>query len=83
MEKKTVGVSGGDVQNKRFRQCLLSDYLLLKAYLPVTKMQTQTQTDAPNQHRKSGNDGQWASQIQRNNPHTIAYLCSVAWDGMS
>jgi hypothetical protein len=57
----------------------LSGYLLLKVYfLQVTKMHAQT--DAPNQHHKRGNDGQWASQIQRNNTHSIAYLCSVAWD---
>jgi hypothetical protein len=56
----------------------LSDYVALKAYLLLTK--TQTQTDAPSQHRKRGNDGQWASRVQRNNPHTIAYLCGVAWD---
>jgi hypothetical protein len=57
MEKKTVGVIvKNDVQDERFRQCLLSNYLLLNANLQVT--QTQTQTDAPNQHWKRGNDGQ-------------------------
>jgi hypothetical protein len=76
--KKQLGLMDIDVQNDRFRQCLLSDYVSLKAYLLVTK--GQTQIDAPNQHRKRGNDGQWASQLQRNNPHTIAYLCSIAWD---
>jgi hypothetical protein len=75
--RKQLGLMDIDVQNDRFRQCLLSDYVSLKAYLLVTK--GQTQTDAPNQHRKRGNDGQWASRLQRNNPHTIAYICSIAW----
>ncbi len=74
MEKKTVGVSGGDVQNKRFRQCLLSDYLLLKAYLQVTKMQTQTQTDAPNQHRKSGNNVKFNATIHTPSLTFVALL---------
>jgi hypothetical protein len=76
--RKQLGLDEIDVRNQRFRQCLLSDYVALKAYLLLTK--TQTQTDAPNQHRKRGNDGQWASRLQRNNPHTIAYLCGVTWD---
>jgi hypothetical protein len=76
--RKQLGLAETDVKDGRFRQCLLSDYLSLKAYLLVTKRQTQT--DAPNQHRKRGNDGQWTSRVQRNNPHTMAYLCSVAWD---
>jgi hypothetical protein len=78
MEEKTVGVRGSDVKDERFRQCLLSDYLSLMAYLQFTT--TLTQTDGPNQHRKRGNDGQWASQTQRNNLHSIAYLCNVTWD---
>ena len=76
--RKQLGLEDSDVKDERFRQCLLSDYLSLKVYLHV--MKTHTQTNAPNQHRKRGNDGQWASRIQRNNPHSIAYLCSVAWD---
>ena len=76
--RKQLELVASDVQNEPFRQCLLSNYLSLKAYLLVTK--TQTQTDAINQHRKRGNDGQWTSRVQRNNPHTMAYLCSVAWD---
>jgi hypothetical protein len=63
-----------DIQDERFRQCLLSDYLPLKAYLQVTKALSQTK-NAPTQHRKRGNDGQWINRIQRSNPHTIAYLC--------
>ncbi len=35
---------------------------------------------AREEYRKRGNDGQWASRTQRNNPHSIAYLCNVAWD---
>ncbi len=76
--RKQLGLAESDVKDERFRQCLLSDYLSLKAYLLVTKRQTQT--DAPNQHRNRGNNGQWASRVQRNNPHTMAYLCSVAWE---
>jgi hypothetical protein len=76
--RKQLGLAENDVQNERpLRQCLLSDYLSLKVYLLVTKRQTQT--DAPSQHWKRGNDGQRASRLQRNNPHTIAYLCSVTW----
>jgi hypothetical protein len=76
--RKQLGLVGSDVKDERFRQCLLSDYLSPKAYLQLTT--TLTQTDGPNQHRKRDNDGQWASQTQRNNPHSIAYLCNVAWD---
>jgi hypothetical protein len=76
--RKQLGLVGSDVKDEKFRQCLLSDYVSLKAYLQLTT--TLTQTDGPNQHRKRGNDGQWASQTQRNNPHSIAYLCNVAWD---
>jgi hypothetical protein len=76
--RKQLGLVGSDVKDERFRQCLLSDYLSLKAYLQLTT--TLTQTDGPNQHRKRVNDGQWASRTQRNNPHSIAYLCNVAWD---
>jgi hypothetical protein len=57
--RKQLGLMDIDMQNDRFRQCLLSDYVSLKAYLLVAK--GQTQIDAPNQHRKRGNDGQWAS----------------------
>jgi hypothetical protein len=58
--RKELGLAESDVQNnEQFRQCLLSDYLSLKAYLLVTKRQTQT--DAPNQQRERRNDGQWAS----------------------
>jgi hypothetical protein len=76
--RKQLGLVGSEVKDERFRQCLLSNYLSLKAYLQLTT--TLTQTDGPNQHRKRGNDGQWASRTQRNNPHSIAYLCNVAWD---
>jgi hypothetical protein len=76
--RKQLGLVACDIQDQRFRQCLLSDYLSLKAYLLVTK--SLSQTNAPNQHRKRGNDGQWANRTQRSNPHTIAYLCDVAWD---
>jgi hypothetical protein len=76
--RKQLGLAESDVKDERFRQCLLSDYLSLKADLLVTK--GQTQTDPPNQHWKRGDHGQWASRVQRNNPHTMAYLCSVAWD---
>jgi hypothetical protein len=76
--RKQLGLAENDVKDERFRQCLLSDYLSLTAYLLV--MKRQTQTDAPNQHRKRGNNAQWASRVQRNNPHTMAYLCSAAWD---
>jgi hypothetical protein len=65
--RKQLGLVGSDVKDKRFRQCLLSNYLLLKAYLQLTTTLTQI-----------GNYGQWASQTQRNNPHSIAYLCIVA-----
>jgi hypothetical protein len=76
--RKQLGLAESDVKDERFRQCLFSNYLSLKAYLLVTKRQTQT--EAPNQHRKRENNGQWASAVQRNNPHTMAYLCSIAWD---
>jgi hypothetical protein len=77
--RKQLGLVGSDVKDERFRQCLLSDYLSLKAYLQFTT--TLTQTDGPSQHCKRGNDGQGSSQTQRNNPpHSIAYLCNVAWD---
>ena len=78
METKQLGLVACDIQDQRFRQCLLSDYLSLKAYLLVTK--SLSQTNAPNQHRKRGKDSQWANRIQRSNPHTIAYLCNAAWD---
>jgi hypothetical protein len=74
--RKQVGLVASDVQVERFRQCILSGYLLLKAYFQVTKMQTHT--DAPNQQR--GNDGQRASQFQCNTLHSIAYLCKVSWE---
>jgi hypothetical protein len=76
--RKQLELAESDVKDERFRQCLLGDYLSLKAYL--LDMKRQTQTDAPNQHWKRGNNGQWASRVQRNNPRTMAYLCSVAWD---
>jgi hypothetical protein len=76
--RKQLGLVACNIQDQRFRQCLLSDYLSLKAYSLVTKLLAQT--NAPSQHRKRGNDGQWANRIQRSNPHTIAYLCNVAWD---
>jgi hypothetical protein len=38
--RKQLGLMDIDVQNDRFRQCLLSDYVWLKAYLLVTKGQT-------------------------------------------
>jgi hypothetical protein len=37
----------------------------------------QMQTDALDQYPKRRNHGQYVSQIQRNNPHNIAYLCSL------
>jgi hypothetical protein len=76
--RKQLGLVACDIQDERFRQCLLSNYLSLKAYLLVAK--SLSQTNAPNQHRKRENDGQWANRIQRSNPHTIAYLYTVAWD---
>jgi hypothetical protein len=76
--RKQLGLVACDIQDGRFRQCLLRDYLSLEAYLQVTKLLSQT--NAYNQHRKIRNDGQWANRIERSNPHTIAYLCNVAWD---
>jgi hypothetical protein len=69
--RKQLGLDETDVCNQRFRQCLLSNYVALKAYLLLTK--TQTQTDAPNQHRKRGNDGQWAqpSATQQSTHHCL------------
>jgi hypothetical protein len=56
--RKQLGLVACDIQDGRFRQCLLSDYLSLKAYLQVTK--PLSSTNASNQHRRRGNDGQWA-----------------------
>jgi hypothetical protein len=43
--RKQSGLVACDIQDQRFRQCLLSDYLSLKAYLLVTK--SLSQTNAP------------------------------------
>jgi hypothetical protein len=77
--RKQLGLVASDIQDERFRQppeqLLVAQGILTSNKVVVTDNCTQA-----NQHRKRGNDGQWANRIQRSNPHTIAYLCNVAWD---
>jgi hypothetical protein len=79
MEKKTVGVScmrypGSKVQAVPPERLPVAQGILTSNEVIVTDKCTL------NQHRKRGNDGQWANRIQRSNPHIISYLCNVAWD---
>jgi hypothetical protein len=51
-KRKELGVVDRDVKNEKFRQCLLSNYLSLKAFLIVAKTHTDRCTQSASQERK-------------------------------